>query len=211
MIFIDRIDAGKKLVPFLQRYKDQKDTIVLGLPRGGVVIAYEIAHALHLPLDIVVPRKIGAPMQPELAIGAVTQDGSVMLNEMVMDKFGITQVDIEPIIQKEMHEAKRRLKAYRGTKPPLDLHDKTVLLVDDGIATGYTMLAAIESVRARGAKKIVVVVPVAPPDTVNQLLRIVDDVVCLFQPEFFGAIGRFYEDFGQTTDEEVIELLKKIH
>ena len=210
MMFKNRADAGRKLVPFLQQYKDKKDTIVIALPRGGVPTGYEIARELNVPLDIVVPRKIGAPMQEELAIGALTQDGSLMLNEVIMNKLGITQADVDPIIAKELQEAQRRLQLYRGDRPPLDLQGKTVLLVDDGIATGYTMRAAIESARTRGADKIIAVVPVAPPDSVNQLLRVVDDVVCLFQPEFLGGISRFYQDFGQTTDQEVIELLQKI-
>lgn len=209
-MFKNRADAGRKLVPFLQQYKDKKDTIVIALPRGGVPTGYEIARELNVPLDIVVPRKIGAPMQEELAIGALTQDGSLMLNEVIMNKLGITQADVDPIIAKELQEAQRRLQLYRGDRPPLDLQGKTVLLVDDGIATGYTMRAAIESARTRGADKIIAVVPVAPPDSVNQLLRVVDDVVCLFQPEFLGGISRFYQDFGQTTDQEVIELLQKI-
>ncbi len=210
MMFKNRADAGRKLVPFLEHYKDNKNVIVIALPRGGIVTGYEIARELNVPLDIVVPRKIGAPMQEELAIGALTQDGNIMLNEVAMAKLGIKQTDIQATIEKEMQEAQRRLKTYRGDRPPLDLQDKIVLLVDDGIATGFTMRAAIESVRARGAKKIIIVVPVAPPDTVNQLLRVVDDVVCLAQPKPFGAISRFYQDFGQTTDQEVIELLQKI-
>jgi len=211
MMFKNRADAGRKLVPLLAQYNNKKDTIVVGLPRGGVVTGYEVAKELHLPFDIVVPRKIGAPFNQEAAIGALTQDGSVILNQTIMHKFDISQEDLMPTIKKEMQEAQRRLKIYRGDKSPLEVHGKTVLLVDDGIATGYTMRAAIESLRTRGAEKIIVVVPVAPPDTVNQLLQNVDDVVCLFQPEFFGAVGRFYQDFGQTTDQEVIELLKKIN
>ena len=208
MQFKDRIDAGKQLAQELKVYKNDPEAITIALPRGGVVIGFEISKALNLPLDIVVPRKIGAPGNEEFAIGAVAEDGEPMLNEEVVKLYNISKKYIDETIEKEKKEAQRRLKTYRGDRQPLDLKNKTAIIVDDGIATGATMIAAIHSTKAKGASKIVVAVPVGAPDSVEKVRALVDEVVCMDTPAFFGAVGAFYEVFPQTTDEEVIGMLK---
>lgn len=209
MQFIDRADAGKQLAKQLQDYANKSDVIVIGLPRGGVIPAFEVAQALNLPLDIVVPRKLGAPYNPELAVGAITEDGTIIFNESIMRQLNLSPTDLTPIIEAEKEEAARRLSLYRSSRPPLDMNGKTVLLVDDGIATGATMRAAIASARARGAKKIIVAIPVAPADTINLIKQEVDDLICLLTPIQFWGVGGFYNKFTQTTDNEVIELMQK--
>lgn len=209
MIFKDRKDAGKKLAAALGGYKAAADTVILGLPRGGVVTAYELASKLGLPLDIVVPRKIGAPGNPEFAIGAIAEDGRGIFNEDVINRYGISKEYIEEQVEKENKEANRRLAVYRGDRPPLDIAGKTVILIDDGIATGSTMKAAIESVRAKKAARIVVAVPVSAPDSLESVKEMADEVVCLYAPFSLYAIGQFFENFSQVEDEEVIELLEK--
>lgn len=207
MTFKDRREAGRKLAETLEEYKNSKDAILLALPRGGVVVADEIAKELNLPLDIVVPRKIGSPQNPEYAIGAITETG-----EGVWNKGEIEDIDkewLEKEIEKEKDEAKRRLKIYRGGKPPLALKNKIVILIDDGIATGLTLLAAIKSVKKQNPLKIIVAAPVGASDSVQIIKKEVDEVVCLYTPTFFGAVGSFYEEFGQTSDEEVINILQK--
>lgn len=208
MRFNNRVDAGNKLAQHLKKFQNDPQAIVLGLPRGGVVVAFQVAEILGLPLDIVVPRKIGAFDQPELAVGAVAQDGSIVWNEDVKRMLGYSAADLAPIIDLELKEAKRRLALYRGNRPPLNLKDKTVILVDDGIATGATMRAGIASARVLGAKKIIVAVPLASTESIASVARHADEVICLSTPDYFPAIGMFYEDFPQTTDEEVIGLLK---
>jgi len=208
MHFKDRTDAGLKLAQELQHYKGTNDTIVLGLPRGGVVTAYAIAQALDLPLDIVVPRKIGAPGNPELAVGAITEDGTIIFNQNIMHELGLKPSMLTQTIEKEKQEAQRRLTLYRSGRPLLELAGKTVLLVDDGIATGATMRAAIASVQKRGAATIVAAVPVAPPDAFNLIKSEVDTIICLLVTPHFWGIGQFYDNFAQTTDEEVIKLME---
>lgn len=207
MKFKDRADAGKQLAQNLEQYLENKNIIVLGLPRGGVIPAFEVASALGLGLDIIVTRKIGAPMQPELAVGALTQDGQPMLNQDLIAKLSITRQDLEPIIAVEQQELQRRLKRYRGARPPLDLHGKIALLVDDGIATGATMLAAIKSARKLGAERIIVAVPVSPSDSLAKIKNEADEVVSLITPESFIGVGGFYQKFAQIEDEKVIDLL----
>jgi predicted phosphoribosyltransferase len=207
MKFHNRQAAGEQLTVQLLQYKEQPHTIVIGVPRGGVVVAAAIARALKLPLDIIVTRKIGAPDYEELAIGAITEDGSVMLNQPLVDAYSISEQYISEQVRRQVVEAQRRLRLYRGKRAPLDLHHTTVLLVDDGLATGYTMLAAIASAKAKGAKKIIVVVPVAPPDTIETIRQQVDDVVVLSTPHWFGALGGFYEEFDQVEDDEVKQFL----
>lgn len=209
MIFRDRVEAGQKLAEALGKYKGQENAIVLFLPRGGVTLAVEVARALSLPMDLVVPRKIGVPMNPEYAIGAITEDGKGIFNEGVISKLGIEQKQLNEIVAREKKEAARRLRIYRGDRPPLDLADKTVILIDDGIATGLTMQAAIKSVRAKGAAKIIVAVPVAARDSLEKIKQEVDEVICLDTPRFFGAVGAFYEEFGQVEDEEVVRRMKE--
>lgn len=208
MIFKDRIEAGQKLALALEKYKRQKEVIILALPRGGVVVGFEVAKALDLPLDLVVPRKIGAPGNPEFAIGAITEDGEGIFNEEVIRDYGISKEYLDKIIEEEKKEAQRRLKIYRGERASLNLVGKTIILIDDGIATGLTMRAAIKSIKVKNPKKIVVAVPCGAKDSINQIKKEVDEVVCLDAPIFFGAVGAFYENFEQTTDEEVVNLMK---
>jgi len=209
MIFKNRIDAGQKLAQALKKYKNAKSALILALPRGGVVVGFEVAKALNLPLDIVVPRKIGAPGNPEFAIGAITETGEGIFDETTISTYGISQEYIDKTVAKEKKEAERRLKTYRGARPPLNLKNKTVIIVDDGLATGLTMRAAIKTVKQYGAAKIIVAVPVTPPDTARLIKKEVDEIIYLDAPLFFGAVGAFYEEFSQTTDKEVIDLLKK--
>ncbi len=209
MLFKDRSDGGKKLAVLLTEYKDFPDTIIIGLPRGGVVTAFEVSQALNLPLDIIVPRKIGAPTNPELAVGALTQEGDIVWNETLLKSLGLSVSDVAEIIEEEKAEASRRLRVYRGDLPPLDLNNKTVILVDDGIATGATMRAAIASARAQGAQKVVVAVPVSPPEALKRIKQEADKVICIETPEIFSGVGAFYKEFGQTEDQEVITLLNK--
>lgn len=207
MIFEDRREAGQKLAEALLKYKNQPQTIILALPRGGVVVGFEIAKALNLPLDIIVPRKIGAPENPEYAIGAITETGEGIFNEGE-----IGQVDKKWLareIEREKKEAQRRLKLYRGGRPALNLRGQTVILVDDGLATGLTMRAAMAAVKKQKPAKIVVAVPVAAADTTEIIKKEAGELICLFIPPYFGAVGTFYENFEQTTDEEVINILHK--
>ncbi|MFH0898557.1 MAG: phosphoribosyltransferase [bacterium] len=209
--FKNRQDAGKKLAKKLLTYKNNPKAIVIGLPRGGVVVAYEIAQILELPLDIVVPRKLGAPFNPELAIGAVTEDGSIILDHQIINILGISKTEITEIIEKEKKEAERRLQIYRKNRPPLNLKNQIVILVDDGIATGSTMLAAIKSVQVHGAQSIIIAIPIGPTETIAKIKNMVDSVVVLDTPPNFMAIGIYYKSFTQTTDEEVITLLTDHH
>ena len=207
--FKNREDGGRKLVPRLEKYKNNPDAIVLGLPRGGVVTAYEVARQLNLPMDIIVTRKIASPMQPELALGALTQEGVAIFDENLLRMVGVAKKDLEPIVHAERIEGKRRLELYRGERSPLDLKNKIAIIVDDGIATGATMRAAIMSAKAMGAQKIVVAVPVSPADTLKKIKQEVDEVICLDTPETFFGVGQFYDVFAQTEDEEVIELMAR--
>jgi putative phosphoribosyl transferase len=209
MIFKNRRDAGQKLAEKLTEFKNQKDTIILALPRGGVVTAFEIAKVLNLPLDLVVPRKIGAPDNEEYAIGAITESGEGIFNQEAIDSLKITKEYLDRKVAEEKKEAERRLKTYRQDRPPLNLENKTVIIVDDGIATGLTMRAAIKSVKEKKAKKVIVAVPVSAKDSLKIIADEVDQIIYLDAPLFFGAVGAFYQDFGQTTDEEVIDLMKK--
>ena len=206
--FSDRVEAGKRLASALEDSAGKK-AIVLAIPRGGVVVGFEIAKALDLPLDVIIPRKIGAPDNPELAIGAVTEDGTMILDESLIKYIGVPQDYIKEESERQKSEIERRLRFYRQNEPYPRLEGLEVIVVDDGIATGSTMKAALASVKNRGAKTVTVAVPVAPPSTVMELKKKADRVVCLYTPEYFQAIGQFYADFSQTTDEEVIELLKQ--
>jgi predicted phosphoribosyltransferase len=206
--FQDREEAGKMLALKLTEYSN-KDTIVLAIPRGGVVIGYQVANELKAPLDIIVPRKIGAPYNSELAIGAVAEDGSLSLDESAVMYMNISKSYIEEESRRQITEIRRRLKLYRGETPYPMLQDHVIIIVDDGIATGLTVKAAIASIRKKKPKSVVVAVPVAPRSTVKELEKEADRVICLSTPEFFYAIGQFYVDFSQTTDGEVIRLLKK--
>lgn len=209
MFFEDRTDAGQRMVPLVEKYKGTADAIVLGLPRGGIVVALEIAIALQLPLDVWVTRKIGAPLNPELAIGSVDFDGNLLFDENATRLYEISERNIREMADEQIAEAKRRYERYRGIAEPPDVKGKTVLVVDDGVATGFTMLAALKSLRHRGAEKIVCVVPVASPRVMNRLERNADEVQCFSTPSYFGAVGEFYRNFAQVSDEEVTTCLEK--
>lgn len=209
MIFKDRNDAGQKLAALLKSYKDQINVIVLGLPRGGVIIAYEIAKELNAELDIIIARKISAPLSPELAIGAITSDGTLFIDEFFVKTLHVSQQYIDNEIKKEAEEANRRLSLYRKNKAPLNLKNKIVILVDDGIATGATMMAAIKSIKVQNAKKIIVATPVAPAEVANKIKQNVDEFVCIDMPEYFDAVGYFYLSFPQVKDSEVVEILSQ--
>ena len=206
MIFADRNDAGRQLAERLAGYK-KENPVVLAIPRGGVVVAGEIAKALDAPLTLIIPRKIGAPYDPEFAIGAVAEDGSVVLDEDTVSSLGVSAEYIEGEKEAQIEEIKRRKQAY-GAKD-IELKGRVVILVDDGIATGSTILAAVKSIRKKDPKKIVVAVPVAPQEAVSELKNQVEEVVCLHAPEYFGAVGCFYRDFSQTSDAEVMSILRE--
>jgi putative phosphoribosyl transferase len=206
--FTDRIDAGKRLASELNDFSG-KNGIVLAIPRGGVVVAFEIAKVLNLPLDIIIPRKIGAPENPELAIGAVAEDGTAILDNQLIKYLAVSKEYIALETNRQKHEIGRRLKLYRQDASYLNLKNRDVIVIDDGIATGSTMKAALASVRNRDAASVTVAVPVGPPSAIDELNEFADRVVCLYKPEYFQAIGEFYTDFSQTPDEEVIRLLKE--
>ena len=206
MIFKDRIEAGKKLA---QKLGKIKNPFVLAIPRGGVVVGAAVAKKLGLPLEIIVARKLGAPGNPEHAIGAVTADGELVLDQGLIERIGVGHEYILEEQESQMKEAERREEVYRAGRSKINLNGKVAILVDDGLATGATMEAAVRSVKKGGAKKVVVAVPVAPVDTIERFQNLVDEVVVLSMPESFYAIGQFYESFPQVSDEEVIEILKQ--
>jgi predicted phosphoribosyltransferase len=207
MLFRDRADAGRHLLSRLGAYKDRRDVLVLGLPRGGIPVAYEVARGLGAPLDLFVVRKLGVPGQEELAMGAIATGGVRIVNRDVVDALHIPPDVVDRAAAAEARELERREQSYRGERPEPQVEGKTVILVDDGLATGSTMRAAVAALRQQGPARIVVAVPVAAPSTCQELRREVDEIVCFATPEPFMAVGRFYDDFAQTTDEEVRELL----
>ena len=207
MRFQNRTHAGQLLAQRLASYAGQPDLLVLALPRGGVPVAYEIARALHAPLDVWVVRKLGAPQQPELAIGAVAPGGIEILDTSLIARLGIPTEELQQIAARERAELDRRLAAYRGNRPPIEVRGKTILLVDDGLATGASMRAAIASLRPLQPARIVVAVPVSDPGVCQRLASLADEVVCLHTPLRLEAVGQWYEDFSQTSDEEVYDLL----
>src|SRR5262245_18131466 len=209
MIFQDRADAGRRLGQRLLRYANRSDVIVLGLPRGGVPVAYEAAQALKAPLDIFLVRKLGLPEQEELAMGAIASGGVRVLNPSVVYSLGISNEVIEAVAAREREELERREHLYRGDRPPVDPRDKIVILVDDGPATGSTMRAAVAALRKQHPAKVVVAVPVGAAETCDDLMNEADEVVCLRAPQRFYAVGVWYEDFSPTTDDEVRELLAR--
>jgi len=205
--FSNRIEAGRELAEKLDKYAGREDVIVLGLPRGGVPVAYEVAKRLHVPLDVFIVRKLGVPGFEELAAGAIASGGVRVLNEDVMRAIPYADEAIEAVTAKETAELERREQIYREGRPPPELRDRIVIPVDDGLATGATMRAAVKALRERGVAKIVVAVPVAPPDTCHEIEQLADETICLSTPPFFQAVGQYYEDFSQTTDDEVRDLL----
>lgn len=207
MIFEDRRDAGRALAGHLSQYAGRDDVIVLALPRGGVPVAYEVARALRAPLDVFVVRKLGTPGQEELALGAIASGGVLVLNDDVVEALGIPQHIIESIAARELQEFERRERQYRGSCPPLVVAGKVAIVVDDGLATGSTMRAAAQALRQMSPSKVVVAVPVASAVTCERLRADVDEVICAATPDNFFAVGQWYRDFEQTTDEEVRGLL----
>ena len=205
--FRDRFDAGRQLARRLERYARRADVLVLGLPRGGVPVGFEVARGLGAPLDVFLVRKLGVPGHEELAMGAVASGGVRVLNREVVDVLLVPERIIDELAAQELRELDRRERMYRGDHPPPDVRDMTVILVDDGLATGSTMRAAAQALRQEQAARIVVAVPVAPPETCAEFETEVDEIVCGLTPEPFYAVGLWYTDFSQTTDEEVRELL----
>jgi len=205
--FQDRVDAGRQLAALLVKYADRPHAIVLGLPRGGVPVAFEVAEALHLPLDVFIVRKIGVPGHEELAMGAIASGSVRVLNEEVIRQLRIPRETIDEVSAYEAEEILRRERVYRDDLPPPRAAGRTVILVDDGLATGSTMKAAVAALRKRGAARIVVAVPVAPRSGCEEFRRIADEMVCVKAPEDFHAVSMWYEHFLQTTDEEVRDLM----
>ncbi|MFY9894431.1 MAG: phosphoribosyltransferase family protein [Xanthobacteraceae bacterium] len=210
MSFRNRSDAGRQLAKALAGYKDQQP-VILALPRGGVPVAAQVAAALNAPLDLILVRKIGAPFQPELAMGAVVDGGApiVVRNEDVIRLAGIDESEFKAVCDDELAEIERRRQRYLGNRKHVDVSGRTAIVIDDGVATGATTRAALRATRARKPKRLVLAVPVAPTDSLSELRHDADDVVCLEDHEFFGAIGVYYTDFSQVPDEEVIEILKR--
>jgi predicted phosphoribosyltransferase len=206
--FRGRRDAGRVLATLLQHYRGRDDVIVLALPRGGVPVAYEVARTLGAPLDVFLVRKLGVPGHEEFAMGAIASGGVVVIDDDVVRALGIPPPVIERVAEQEARELARRERAYRGDRPMPDIAGKTVILVDDGLATGSSMRAAIQALRRRGPARIVVAVPAAPESTCRELEAEVDEVVCATTPSPFFAVGQAYWDFSQTTDDEVRELLR---
>ncbi|WFU34367.1 erythromycin esterase family protein [Bradyrhizobium brasilense] len=208
-LFLDRRDAGRYLAEKIAGYSNRPDVLVLALPRGGVPVAYEVARALNAPLDVFVVRKLGVPGYEELAMGAVATGGVRVLNSAIVEALGIPAPMIDAVAARERLELARRERLYRGGRPQPEVRGRTVILVDDGLATGATMHAAIEALRQQGPERIVVAVPTASPDTCEEMKRRADEVICAITPEPFHAVGRWYQEFSQTTDEEVRELLAR--
>ncbi len=211
MRYRDRVHAGQVLASRLMVFADRPDVLVLALPRGGVPVGYEVAAVLHVPLDVFVVRKLGLPGQPELAMGAIASGGIRVLNPDVVDYLKVPASVIDAVAAQEQREMERRERQYRGDAPPPSIRGRAVILVDDGLATGSTMRAAAAAVRHRDPAAVIVAVPVAPPSTCDALQADpnVDDAVCPVRPEYFSAVGLWYEDFAQTTDEQVRDLLER--
>lgn len=207
--FADRTEAGKMLGEALSDYAGKTDVVVLGLPRGGVPVAYEVAKALAAPLDLWLVRKLGVPGQEELAMGAMAGKDTRVLNQEIINLLNIDQASLNATIVKEQAELERRNRLYRQGMPPPDIQGKTIILVDDGLATGATMRASIVSLRHAGAARIIVAVPVAAASASEKIRKEADEVVCLYMPEPFYGVGQWYDDFSQTTDEEVLALLDR--
>jgi predicted phosphoribosyltransferase len=207
--FADRRAAGVELARRLERYANRDDVVVLALPRGGVPVAFEVARFLRAQLDVFLVRKLGLPGHEELAMGAIASGGVRVLNETVVSWYNVPSAVIDEVAREESAELKRREHEYRGARPPLPVAARIVLLVDDGLATGSTMKAAVQAVRARDPARIIVAVPVGAPDTCRELAAIADEVVCARMPEQFAAVGQWYRDFSQTSDAEVRALLRQ--
>jgi putative phosphoribosyl transferase len=208
-MFQDRREAGQALAKELSDYADREDVVVLGLPRGGVPVAFEVSEALDVPLDVFVVRKLGLPRNPELAMGAIASGGVRVMNDEVLRRSSVSDEEIEAVVEEERDKLEAREKIYRGARPRVDLEGKTVLLVDDGLATGATMRAAVSALREHDPAKVVVTVPTAPPETCSEFEDRVDEILCLETPRSFMGVGGSYRDFSQTTNEEVRDLLER--
>lgn len=208
--FTDRHAAGQVLAERLVQYADRADVVVLALPRGGVPVGHEVARALHAPLDVFIVRKVGAPQQPELAMGAIASGGVEVINRDTLEALNIDEATFRTVAAQELIELQRREEAYRGGRPPRDVRGRIVILVDDGVATGASMQAAVLALRRQEPARIIVAVPVGAPGTCETLREIADDVVCVRMPEPFYAIGLWYEDFSQTRDQEVRKMLESV-
>jgi putative phosphoribosyl transferase len=207
--YFDRYEAGKVLAEYLNNYTNKPNTIVLALPRGGVPVAYEVAKALSIPLDIFIVRKLGTPNHEELAMGAIATGGILVFNDDIIQELDIPKKQIDEVIRRESQELNRRNKKYRGNRTFPDIEGKTIILVDDGIATGATIKAAIKALRLQHPASIIVAVPVAAISTCEEIASTVDKIICPLAPKHFNAVGAWYENFSQTEDEEVHELLAK--
>jgi predicted phosphoribosyltransferase len=207
--FRDRTDAGRRLAAELGAYANDPDVRVFALPRGGVPVAYEVARTLGAPLDVFIVRKLGLPWHEELAMGAIASGGIMLLDRDLIRRAGVSDAQIRQVAEAERRELERRERLYRGDRPLPEIAGRTVILVDDGLATGATMRAAVEAVRQEGPKRVVVAVPIASPETCEAFREVVDDTVCAVTPEWLRAVGLWYEDFSQTTDDEVHALLER--
>lgn len=207
--FRDRRDAGRRLAADLSAYANRPDVRILALPRGGVPVGYEVARALDAPLDVFVVRKLGVPGHEEYAMGAIASGGAVLLNEQVVRSLGVSQAQVQRVLEAERRELERREERYRGDRPAPQVAGNTIVLVDDGLATGSTMLVAVAALREEKPARIVVAVPVGSPDSCAAMRGAADDVICSMTPDPFQAVGLWYDDFSQTTDEEVHELLEQ--
>jgi putative phosphoribosyl transferase len=210
MVFLDRAEAGRVLAKRLKAYENHRNVLVLGIPRGGVPVAFEVAAELHAPFDVFIVRKLGVPGREELAFGAIASGGIRFLDTEIVEAVGISESEIELITARERQELERRERAYRGGRAPLAVEGQTVILVDDGIATGSSMQVAITALRQMKPFRLVVAAPVAPVSTCRRLRREVDDLICVHMPTSFYAIGEFYENFSQVSDQRVTDLLHEI-
>lgn len=209
MLFRDRTHAGQLLAQKLTEYANREDVVVLSIPRGGVPVGFEVAQVLHAPLDVFVLRKLGVPWQEELGFGAVASGGARVVEQEMIDALGLTSEEIEAVVEREERELRRRERVYRGERPAPNVDGKIVVLVDDGIATGSSMLAAIAALRRLNPAKIVIAVPVAAASTTRRLRKVADELVAVETPAAFYAVGQFYADFQPTSDEEVVGLLER--
>ncbi|MBB6217855.1 putative phosphoribosyltransferase [Anaerosolibacter carboniphilus] len=209
MIFVDRNDAGKKLCENLEKFK-KEDVIVLAVPRGGLEVAYDPIKSFNFEWDLIIPRKIGAPHNKEIAIGAVSADGSYFLDDHYVNMLGVSQAYIELEISEQIKEIHRRMREYRGSDTFPKVEGKTVIIIDDGIATGFTILAALKAVKKQGASKTVLAVPVGPKDMIEKFKKFVDEIICLHIPDEFYAVGAYYMNFEQVTDEEVFRMMNEL-